>query len=109
MATREQYAAEAQRRGLSPGTISARPGLFEKSLPMAGQVLGGIAGSRGGAVGIGAGATAGAMAGKAGQLFMRKSRGERMTPQSVTGELGVEGAITGAAEAAFPIDRKSVV
>ena len=110
--TREQYLAQAVKRGLLSsqqaqekqyGTISERPGLFEKSLPMAGQILGGLAGSRGGALGVGAGATAGAVAGRAGQLFMRKSRGEQISPSQAAGELGTEGAITGAVETAFPV------
>ena len=121
MPTREQYLAEAQRRGLRPvssqdreqqyGTISARPGFLERSLPMAGQVAGGFLGGAAGASagGIGAipggiaGATAGATAGRGAQQFLRARRGEQFTPQKVMGELGTEAAITGAAETALPV------
>lgn len=106
MPTREDYLAEAQRRGLREktfGTISPRPGFLERSLPAIGQTVGGLAGGPGGPVGVGVGATAGAVAGRAGQLFLRRSRGEEITPQEVGKNLVGEGAVTAAAETAFPV------
>ena len=110
MPTREQYLAEAQKRGLIPneqreqqyGTISAKPGFLESSLPMAGQIAGGFLGAKGGVPGAVIGATGGAMAGRLGQQAFRRARGEEITPAETAKELGGEALITGAAETAFP-------
>lgn len=116
MPTREQYLAEAQKRGLlSPqereqryGVLRAPPGFLERHLPAAGQITGGIAGTPGGFPGTVAGATAGALVGRGAQQLIRKRYGERFTPEKVAGELGGEAAITGAVETALPLVGRAV-
>ena len=89
------------------GTISARPGFLESSLPAAGQITGGIAGTLAGRLPGGIlGATGGAVAGRLGQQAMRRGRGEQISPGQAAGELGIEAGLTGAVETAFPIAGK---
>ena len=96
-----------EKRQAQFGTLSARPGFLERSLPAAGQITGGVVGARvGGVLGGILGATGGAVTGRLGQQAMRRARGEEISIPKAVGELGIEAGLTGAVETAFPVAGK---
>lgn len=103
-----QTPSTSQERERAFGTISARPGLVERSLEPAGQILGGLAGLRGGTPGVVVGATAGTVGGRFIQQHLRRQRGEEITPSEQIGELAGTGALTAAVETTFPLVGKAL-